>query len=139
MHLALYKGPATGLRNKVGRWLVCALTLSRYSHVELVLHGVSYTSSFIDGGVRSKVIDLASGHWDLISIEGDEQLAYDRFFADRGKPYDWLGMLRVSPLLRWLPRRGSSRFCSEEVAWMLGLDDPETFSPAGLARRYRPQ
>jgi hypothetical protein len=136
--LAMYKGPATGWRNKLGHWAVCFFTASRYGHIELVIDGVCYSASFRDGGVRAKVIaDLeTSGHWDLFRISADRDLALARFGADGPKPYDWLGMLRVFPLLRWLPRIDGKRFCSEEVAWMLGHADPETLSPAAVLRKY---
>jgi hypothetical protein len=128
----MYRGPAQGLRNALGHWAVRILTLSRYSHCELEIDGVCYSSSFRDGGVRAKVIeDLeTSGHWDLFPVEIDEAQALRRFQADAGKHYSWVGMLRVCPLLRWLPRRDATqRFCSDEVAWMAGLADPETYSP----------
>jgi hypothetical protein len=136
--LAMYRGPATGLRNKIGHWAVCLFTISPYSHVELVIDGVCYSASFRDGGVRAKVIDdlETSGHFDLFPIEIDRELALARFEADKGKPYDWLGMLRVFPFLQWLPRRDAARFCSEEVGWMLGAQDPETLSPEDVLERY---
>jgi hypothetical protein len=131
MHLAMYRGPATGWKNRLGHWIVCFLTFSRYSHCELVIDGVCYSSSFRDGGVRAAVIATleTSGHWDLYEVVGDEKLALQRFARDEGKPYDWPGMLRVCALLRWLPRGDGARFCSEEVAYLLGAHDPETFSP----------
>jgi hypothetical protein len=135
--LCMYKGPATGLKNRLGHWAVRLLTWSRYSHIELEIDAVCYSSSFRDAGVRAKVIpDLAtSGHWDLLPVQCDEARALARFNADRGKPYDWPGMLRVCPLLRWLPRGDGARFCSEEVAWMLCMRDPETLSPQRLLNR----
>lgn len=135
----MYKGPASGWKNKLGRLVVCAFTLSRYSHVELVIDGYGYSSSFMDGGVRRKMIDFSSGHWDLYPAEVDVPRALARFAADKGKPYDWPGMLRVCPLLRWLPRSDGSRFCSEMVAWMLGAEDPETYSPEDVLEGYADQ
>jgi hypothetical protein len=137
--LAMYKGPARGIKNKLGHWLVCLLTWSKYSHVELEIAGACYSSSLRDGGVRAKVIpDLeTSGHWDVFPVEIDVQRALARFTTDRGKHYSWLGMLRVCPLLAWLPRRDATqRFCSDEVAWMCGADDPETFSPEDVLDAY---
>lgn len=145
--LCMYKGPVARppkgspaaawrefVLNTLGHWLVCVLTLSRYSHVELQMGGVCYSSSFRDGGVRAKVVrDLAtSGRWDLFPVQVDEVAALAQFNKDRGKPYDWVGMLRVCRFLRWLPRSEGARFCSEEVAAMLGDADPETLSPHGI-------
>lgn len=142
--LCMYKGPASGLKNKLGELIVCLATRSRYSHVELEINGVCYSSSFRDGGVRAaRIPDLeTSGHWDLypLALTHDEEgLAVDRFKFDyfAKKPYDWLGMLRVCRWLRWLPRRDGARFCSEEVAYMLGAPDPETMSPQDVLERYR--
>lgn len=137
----MYKGPADDWKHKLGHWLVKVLTASKYSHCELFINGTCYSSSFRDGGVRSKVIDLNSGHWDNIKIEGyDEKYALQWFERNRGRPYDWPGMIKVCPLLRWLrfilPRRGQRRFCSEAVAGMLGYKNPETYSPQKVLRQY---
>lgn len=142
--LALYKGPATGFRNRLGHVLTCIADTIRqsirarrfvrviYSHVELVIDGTCYSSSFRDGGVRKKVIpDLrTSGHFDIVRIRIDAAAAIARFEQDEGKAYDWLGMLRCSRWFSWLPLSKDKRFCSEEVIWMaMGVKDPETYSP----------
>lgn len=132
LQLALYKGPASTLRNKLGHWLVCTLTLSPYSHVELVIDGVCWSASYRDGGVRPAIIDLTSGHWDVFPIFGDRDKALEWFGAHAGAAYDWPGMLRVCPALRWLPRRGKKFFCSEAVGAALGHPDPETLSPVNV-------
>jgi hypothetical protein len=54
--LALYKGRG-GIANAVIRWW----TGSIYSHCELVVDGLCYSSSVMDKGVRRKQIDLADG------------------------------------------------------------------------------
>lgn len=141
MRLALYKGPATGAKNKLGHWVVCVATASKYSHVELMIDGVCYSSSFRDGGVRAKVIDAESlaAHFDLFDVKNppDEATVLARFAAEKGKPYSWRGMLRVCPVLRWLPRRDSSeRFCSDLVSYLLGATDPETFSPENVREKF---
>src|SRR4051812_20828795 len=100
--LCMYKGPATGFWFKLAHALICLVTRSKYSHVELEIDGVCYSSSFRDGGVRAKVIpDLeTSGHFDVFPITCDERAAVSRWVRDVPKPYDWLGMLRVCPELR---------------------------------------
>lgn len=150
-NVCMYKGPVARppkgspaaawrafVLNTLGHWLVCALTLSRYSHIELEISGTCYSASFRDGGVRSRVIlDLAtSGRWALFPLQVDEAAALAQFTKDRGKPYDWVGTLRVCPAFRWMRRRDGARFCSEEVAAMLGATDPETFSPRAVLQRY---
>lgn len=134
MQLAMYKGPADDWLHKLGHWIVCIGTLSRYSHVELVIDGWCWSSSARDGGVRCKSIDLDSGHWDLYEVAGDAQAARDWFVVHRGEPYDWLGVLRFVPILKWLPRRRRDWFCSESVAAAIGLSIPDRFTPASLLR-----
>lgn len=134
IHLALYKGPADDWLHKLGHWIVCIGTLSRYSHVELVVDGVCYSSSSRDGGVRAKVIDLYSGHWDVFPVDGDAERAKAWFIAHMGQKYDWLGVLRFVPGLKWLPRRKDEWFCSESVAASLGVRKPSRYTPAGLYR-----
>lgn len=132
--LCAYKGPATGWKNKLGRFVVCFFTASRYSHVELEIGGICFTSSYMDGGVVARPIPTldTSGHWDFYPVTIDVPRALAQYEADKGKPYDWIGMLRTCPLLRWLPRRDGSRFCSEQVAAMLGVADPERCTPEDL-------
>jgi len=127
MQLAMYKG-----RGKPGNYLTRWWTGSQYSHCELVIDGVCYSASFMDGGVRAKEIDLASGRWDVIDIPwGDKSHALGFFDATRGAGYDWLGILgsqfinrRMHNVHRW--------FCSEWVGCAIGLPHPETRSPETL-------
>lgn len=136
MQLAFYKGPAAGLVPSIVHWATCVFTLSRYSHVELVIDGVCYSSSARDGGVRAKRIDLASGHWDVVALPADfrdEAKALAWFRTRLGQHYDWAGVLRFVPLLRWLPREPRQWFCSEAVAAALGFPNPDTWTPADLS------
>lgn len=136
MQLAFYKGPPADLAHRIAHWCTCIFTLSRYSHVELVIDGVCYTSSARDGGVRAKRIDLESGHWDVVTLPADfrdEAKALAWFRSHLGQRYDWLGVFRFAPFLRWLPHRPRQWFCSEAVAAALGFPDPETWTPADLA------
>ena len=134
MQIAFYKGPATGLVNKIGRLLVCLGTLSRYSHCELVVQGVCYSASARDGGVRGKVIDLGSGHWDVVDVPGDEVAALAWFERHQGDHYDWMGVLRFA--LPFLRQRPGKWFCSEAVAEALGVADSAGVSPGDLWEVY---
>lgn len=66
MKLALYKSTRPGLPglyNRLVRWW----TDSEYSHCELVFSdGMCGSSSWLDGGVRLKRIELDPDHWDVI-------------------------------------------------------------------------
>jgi len=132
MKAALYKGTRPGLvgiYSRVVRWW----TKSRYSHVELVLStGGAWSSSFEDGGVRSKLIDFDPARWDLVDLPPAlEPAAVAWFEAHRGAGYDLVGNLQfvISPV----PHSRSRWFCSEAVAAALGIPDPWRYSPGTLA------
>jgi len=142
MKLALYKGPPTDWQHKIAHWAVCTATGSIYSHCELVIGGVCWSASARDGapgkrnGVRGKVIDLASGRWDVIELPADldEAAALAWFQAHNGSRYDWAGVFRfVLPLL---PHRQDQWFCSEACGAALGIANPHELSPATLAERF---
>lgn len=130
MRLALYRGPAPSLSLQLGHIVTRVATLSAYSHCELEIDGICHSSSIRDGGVRAKVIDLASGHWDVFTVSGDAPAARAWFDAHDGQPYDWTGVGDI--FLRWIPKQPGHWFCSESIAAALGLPDPSTLSPQGL-------
>lgn len=137
MKLAFYKGPPTdSLRHKLGHWLVCVGTGSHYSHVELVIGDVCWSSSYMDGGVRAKRIDLTSGKWDVMDIEGDEQKALAWFTQHQGEHYDWPGVLRF--VLPFIEDKPGEYFCSEAVAAALGIESPNRITPQDLFSYYSP-
>ena len=125
--LALYKGKGK-IGNAITRWW----TGSQYSHCELFVNGVCYSSSLMDGGVRAKVIDIHSGNWDLLPLERvDAGQVQDFFELTKGKAYDWLGLFRAQLFNRG-KRDGSKYFCSEWCAAAVGIPVPEMYSPRGL-------
>lgn len=129
--VAFYKGSEEFL-DKVIQWW----TKSPYSHCEIVIDGVSYTSSPRDGGVRGRIINWKPEHWDFIEVHPDVQPTPEQvrqwFFDHWGQKYDWLGLigfvfpkgLRFNSQKRW--------FCSEACATALGLSNPSSFTPQGL-------
>lgn len=128
MQLALYKGKGL-IGNAITRWW----TGSVYSHCELVIDGVCYSASFMDGGVRKKRIDLSSGRWDVVDIPwADKAFALDFFERTKGAKYDWFGIFgsqllnrRMHDVNRW--------FCSEWFGGATQLPHPETRNPDTLA------
>jgi hypothetical protein len=131
LHAAFYKATHPGLPgvyNRLVRWW----TRSTYSHVELVFPtGHAASSSYMDGGVRFKVIDFDPASWDFVELpRAFERQAWEWFEAHRGQPYDLLGNLHfvISPVAddkkKW--------FCSEAVAAALGMPDPWRFDPGAL-------
>jgi hypothetical protein len=120
MQLAMYKGPAKGFLNNLAHYAICIFDFSKYSHCELVIHGKCYSSSFRDGGVREKTINLNDGHWDLYSINGASQwIALDWFYKNKGKKYDWRGIIRF--MLPFVKQKPNEFFCCEAVMAMLGV------------------
>jgi hypothetical protein len=136
IQIALYKGPATDFTHKVSHLVTCFVLSLRdleycpYSHAELVIDGVCYSSSVRDNGVRSKVIDLNSGKWDLVAIDADADYAKAVFNTRKGNKYDWTGAIRWGlPFLKQNPKKD---YCFEIVAEMLNLNNPSKWTALDL-------
>lgn len=137
LHVAFYIGrtrenPKTRFFDR----LVCLIDGSEYSHAELVVEynpaGLSLcrSSSYRDGGVREKYINLQSGHWVVIQIQGNRGFANYWFQKSKGSKYDWLGLGRT--VFKWFPNYRDRFFCTEAIANMLNLKDPASFGPRKL-------
>lgn len=82
------------------------------------------SASFLDGGVRAKDIAMLASKWRIYELPAaiDPQLWHERH---AGAGYDVLGLLGIL----W-PRLGHGRrrwFCSEVLADVLGLQQPQLF------------
>lgn len=129
---AMYKGTRPGLPG-IYNWLVRKWTRSNYSHCELIFStGHAASASYMDKGVRFKVISFDPAHWDFIELPPAlERAAFAWFDEHRGQPYDLLGNLHfiAAPVAddkrKW--------FCSESIAAALGLPDPWRYDPGTLA------
>ena len=142
MHIAMYKGPASGWLHKLSHWVICLVTGSKYSHCELVFGGIdppagSYCASATARGgiVRFTRIDLGSGRWDvfpLLTLDGfDEAYARQWFNEHAGARYDYFGLLWFLLPIKAInhPKRF---FCSEAMAHALRLRSPHKFHPQRL-------
>ena len=114
--VAFYKGEGNWF-DKLIRWW----TRSPYSHSELVIDDIWYSSSPRDGHVRATRIYAVPNHWDFIHIDCSEQAKRtitDAIDSQLGKPYDIIGILlsQVIPLGVDDP---NSWFCSEICACAL--------------------
>jgi len=142
IQIALYKGPATDFTHKVSHWVTCFVLSIRelkycpYSHAELVINGVCYSSSVRDDGVRSKFIDLNSGKWDVIEVDGDVNKALGVFNSRLGNKYDWTGAIRWG--LPFIKQNPNKDYCFELVAEMLNLKNPSKWSPLDLKKLALP-
>ena len=120
VQLALYKGPAKTVLDRAFHAGIRWRTRSLWSHAELVIDGKCYSSSNRDGGVRSKWINLNSGHWGVIDLpDWFAEPALEWFASHEGARYDWPGVFGfVLPI----PHARSRYFCFEAVGEMLGMD-----------------
>ena len=125
LSLALYKGPPSDLLHTIGHNATKLWTWSKYSHAELVIDGVCWSSSSRDGGVRSKVIDIDSGKWDVIKLTDNLLVKYNAllwFKQHEGDEYDYRNILRfVIPIAGHNKRKW---VCYEACAAALGIDNP---------------
>lgn len=114
-------------------------TGSIYSHCELVVDGLCYSSSVMDGGVRRKLagegegrISLDTDKWDLIDLpwaDGEAIAAY--FEATDHHRYGWPSLILSQLLNLNRPVKGA-QFCSEWCAAALGLPATSSLSPPTL-------
>jgi hypothetical protein len=115
--------------------LVRFVTRSEYSHCEIVIDGVCWSASPRDGGIRRTSINLQTGHWDVIDIQGDESATEFWFLCREGAGYDWIGLIRT--VIPFFPHSESKWFCSEACGAALGLN-ASRLSPQDLFDRLRP-
>lgn len=128
VQLALRKNDTRITAKAIQRW-----TNSIYSHCELVVGGVCYSSSAMDGGVRGKKINLDPEKWDVIDlpwVRGEGVVDY--FVATDHHFYGWMGLVYSQVLNRnWSGE--AHQFCSQWCAAAMGLPNPASYSPATLA------
>lgn len=122
IQIALYKGPPK-LADPVhvlSHVAICARTLSKYSHGELVVNDIAYSSSARDKGVRSKVIDFTNGKWDLFDIDPkvvNIDHAMYIFGLYEGSRYDWQNIARY--ILPFVQQSPGKFVCFEFMGFML--------------------
>lgn len=124
LQLALYKGPPSELLHVIGHNATKLWTWSKYSHAELVIDGICWSSSSRDGGVRRKVINLNTGKWDVFDIpctKKQETSALAWFKYHEGDEYDYRNILRFV-----IPFAGEDKnkwVCYEACGAALGIKD----------------
>jgi hypothetical protein len=117
IQLASYKAEYGNNVDKIIAWW----TDSEYSHTEIIVDGVWYSTSPRDLRLRAKRIAPTEGHWDIVDISDgakDCEVILAEFAKYEGAKYDWTGIAlsQVLPLgmdseQRW--------FCSEWAAHCL--------------------
>lgn len=111
---------------------ICWWSNSIYSHCELVVDGVSYSSSAMDGGVRSKVIDMTPDKWDFIELPWIDPVDVTSYFirTDSYK-YGWLGLI-TNQMFNLGRSDPDTTFCSQWCAAAMGIPNPAQYSPGSL-------
>ena len=126
VRVAFYKGKTRFFNKAVAWW-----TRGPYSHCELIVDGKSYSSSFLDGGVRVKEIVYDPEHWDIVNVPwADAAKAVAWFQAHMGQGYDVIGLAGF--VVRRVEDDRGKYFCSEAVASSLGYEDAWRFDPNTL-------
>ena len=131
MIVAFYTG-----RTRLFNRLVCWWLRGAYSHCEALIdplpdgRWLCASSSYLDGGVRLKVIELHPDRWALVGVPADAGRVRQWFERRAGQGYDVPGLLGfVWRRTRAAPHRW---FCSEAVAAALGYREAWRFDPCTL-------
>jgi hypothetical protein len=117
--------------DKLIRWR----TNSEFSHTELVVSGVCYSSSPRDGGVRSTRVSSLTNRdsWELVELDAALATQILLFFKQTsGRGYDYLGTVVGQVWGLYNVQERSKFFCSEWCAAALGLQRPYQYSPGAL-------
>lgn len=141
VYLACYHGRADKLSYRIFDGITRFFTRGKYSHCEIAIalpdgRYQCYSSSYRDGGVRTKTMHLDDKKWDLLPLDG---LAFadveDYYRQTKGADYDLLGALGCVAGLR---QHADRYFCSE---WcfnvIFGSNQGFRFSPNQLAEIVR--
>ena len=136
--VVFYKGkqPFYQVKHAVSDFLIRKFTKGKYSHCEIAVQiknsdsYLCFSSSFRDGGVRSKIIKLKPGHWDIVEVDVDEDKLYKFFDSTIGMKYDLLGCLGI--VSDKIKHKKNKYFCSEWCSKLLGYENPEKVTPNGL-------
>ena len=123
-------------------WVIAKWTRGPYSHVELIVDDMMYSSSPRDGHVRSKKHKYDPATWDYIPVTITIK-DYKRFIKfwnqTESFKYDWLGILGFVLPLHDDPKK---YFCSEwtsKAGIIMGINclyikEPSRLSPNKLAK-----
>ena len=132
--IAFYKG-----KDRIFNKLVSWWTRGPYSHTEFVTAGGlgqlshCWSSSFTDGGIREKCIELDPKHWDIIKLDLSPEDVYEItkwFLQHRSAKYDVVGLIGF--VFRRVADNKSRFFCSESIATAMGIKDAWRFDPNTL-------
>lgn len=115
MKIAFYTG-----KGKISDRLVRSWTKSRFSHVELIINSISYSSSPRDGGVRKKNIKYEAENWRIFDLKNifDIKVALKFLNENLGQKYDHKGIF-LSQVINLDKHNKNKYFCSELIIEVL--------------------
>ena len=126
--LALYVG-----KGKIGNWAIRKWTGRQESHCELVVDGLSYSSSIQDKGVRVKHIEWNHSHWRFIAIPwASKEQIISHYEKTKSNKYGWWDLI-TSQVFNRNQDDSESDFCSGWCAEALGVPNPNIYNPGTLA------
>jgi hypothetical protein len=122
----MYKAKGDLFNGLIRRW-----TDSPYSHCELVVNGMCYSSSIRDGGVRCKEF-VNSPNWDLFDLPWVDEYKVTKYYFDTfGTKYGWSDLINRH-IFKLPISNGSGQFCSEWCADALQIPNARDYSPQTL-------
>lgn len=136
-YVAFYRGKGT-----MADRIVRMATRSPFSHCELIRSDIRpkrgdtvecISASGRDNGVRIKTITLEAPKWDIYAVPWAPTDAWDRAASHIGQPYELWSMV-ISQLFNFRRHNRKKWFCSELIAYALGLNMPHAKSPGDLLR-----
>lgn len=110
LYIAFNKG-----KNIIGK-AIAGWTLGKFSHVELIVDNVSFSSGGTEGGVREKDVKYNLNDWEIHKLPEDlfnKDKILEFYNETGGYKYDWRGIF--SRQLFWFFNRDNAHeyFCSE--------------------------
>lgn len=141
MKLLFYKGTSKENSNAT-IWdnIICTVTHSRFSHVEISLYEVDgvhtcWSSSSRDGGVRYKSISTGTGRWVEVDVPYVQNPTAEFMARFDGKKYDYTGLIGSVLNVHYFSNN-DRWFCSEIVAEALGIHKSWQYTPEDLYEIY---
>ena len=105
--------------------LICWVRGGDSAHCEVVHRSVAdmhacISASWVDGGVREKIMALPAAKWRIYEVAGDPLRARAWLAEHDGKGYDLMGLLGF--IRPWARHSRKRWFCSEAAANILDMD-----------------
>lgn len=107
----------TNKHNSISSYLIRLVTLSKYSHMAVLLEDGNVIDTTLVSGVRIQSLEKFSEHYVDRTIREvslpDEKAAVDFLYYQIGKSYDWTALIGIAFRNKWTD--DDSWFCSELV------------------------